>query len=103
MLPTIGAVMRRARLGAITARRVHTANFFSSAMPLSAAARRAIAECDHKVCIGCMGELIASNPTFESQQPHNRGKVLPAPWAGMCPMRCATFSQREMRRQLRSS
>ena len=59
--------------------------------------------CNHKVCIGCMGELIASNPTFESQQPHNRGKVLPAPWAGMCPMRCATFSQREMRRQLRSS
>ena len=59
--------------------------------------------CNHKVCIGCMGELIASNPTFESQQPHNRGKVLPAPWAGMCPMRCATFSQREMRRQLCSS
>ena len=59
--------------------------------------------CNHKVCIGCMGELISSNPTFESQQPHNRGKVLPAPWAGMCPMRCATFSQREMRRQLRSS
>ena len=56
--------------------------------------------CNHKVCIGCMGELIASNPTFESQQPHNRGKVLPAPWLSACPLKCGSFSQREMRRTL---